>query len=147
MTAEASNAAMFKVSGNGIYWTRTVNSDKIWSAQVLYLGQVDANLPQVTLAFNQAGGALEWSAYKTGSAAAQITDVAVNGYKVNAQPGKNLYGTLEIAYNGTYTITAEDAGGNRNSIACTVDALKLDLAGCSAASTGARFSSSAPSTA
>ena len=137
MTAEASNAAMFKVSGNGIYWTRTVNSDKTWSAQVLYMGQVDANLPQVTLAFNQAGGALEWSAYKTGSAAAQITDVAVNGYKVNAQPGKNLYGTLEIAYNGTYTITAEDAGGNRNSIACTVDALKLDLAGCSAASTGA----------
>lgn len=63
--------------------------------------------------------------------------MAVNGYKVNAQPGKNLYGTLEIAYNGTYTITAEDAGGNRNSIGYTVDALKLDLAGCSAASTGA----------
>lgn len=136
MLPQEDGGAVFKISGNGIYWTRTVNSDNTWTAKVLYMGQVDGDLPGVSLTFNENTKALMWSAYKEGATASNITNVTINGYKVNTQEGKNLYGSLPIFYNGTYTLAADDAGGNANQLSITVSTIKLDLTDCTATPTG-----------
>lgn len=135
LTAQPENPAVFMMSGNGIYWTRTVNSDNTWSAKMLYMDKVDKALPQVSLSFHEATGLLSWSAYKTADAVSGIGEVTVNGYKVNTQTGKKLSGTLPIAYSGEYVLSAKDESGNENSITYTVPRLALDLSKCSVTST------------
>lgn len=137
MLPQEDGGAVFKISGNGIYWTRTVNSDNTWTAKVMYMGQVDGDLPGMELTFNENTKTLMWSAYKEGATTSNITNVAINGYKVNTQEGKNLYGSLPISYNGTYTLTATDAGGNENQLSITISNIKLDLTDCTATPTGA----------
>ena len=137
MLPQEDGGAVFKISGNGIYWTRTVNSDNTWTAKVMYMGQVDGDLPGMELTFNENTKTLMWSAYKEGATTSNIINVAINGYKVNTQEGKNLYGSLPISYNGTYTLTATDAGGNENQLSITISNIKLDLTDCTATPTGA----------
>lgn len=127
----------FKITGNGIYWTRTVNEDKTWSAKVLYMGKVDESLPQATLTFDESNGRLAWSAYKTGGVDTKITEVTINGYKVNEESGRNLFGTMKVGYNGIYTLTARDDGGNLVTTQYDLKSLALDLSDCTATSTGA----------
>ncbi|MEG0764422.1 MAG: S-layer homology domain-containing protein, partial [Pseudoflavonifractor sp.] len=130
---EAAVGEKKKIAQNGIYQTRTKNSDNTWSCQVMYMGKMDASLPQVNLGFDATNGQLSWSAYKPVTAATAISHADINGYTVSSTPGKNLNGVLPIECGGTYTLTVQDEGGNSATISNTVSArpIRLDADTCS----------------
>ena len=131
MTAQE-GGTVFALTNNGIFWTRTVNSDNTWSAKLLSMEKVDKSLPQVNLWYNSELGQLDWKAYKEISTSSNITEVTINGYTVNSQSARNLYGELKVAYNGDYTLTAKDGGGNSVAYKVTVNTMEVDLSKCTA---------------
>lgn len=137
LNATADNPAKFQIGANGIYQTKTLNADGTFSTQFLYMGQVDGSLPQVELIYNDLTSSLEWKAYKEGSTSSEITKVTINGYQVNTQSGRNLFGDLPVTCNGTYVIVADDASGNQIEYTYHMTEKKLDLDTCTIVPTGA----------
>ena len=98
----------FPINSNGIYWTRTLNEDGTWTAQVLDLTQIDKSVPQAAIQFRESDSSLSWTAGKETSRSAPIVEVTINGYKVNAESGWSLSGVLPITCNGQYDLYAKD---------------------------------------
>ena len=123
--AVTENSGTFPITSNGIYWTRTVNDDGTWSADVLVMSQLSGSAPQATLGYDSARAALVWTAKKASQAASisPITDVTINGYKVNEETGTDLSGTLPISYSGAYVLTATDASTPAQSATVTYNAV------------------------
>ena len=130
--AVSGDSAKFPISGNGIYYTQTVNEDNTWSASLLSMDRVDSNAPSVSLKFDADALTLSWSASKKSSnTASAITSVTINGYKVNTSTGIKLSGTLPITCGGIYTITVTDQAGNKvsqdNPVSLPIDISKCTL--------------------
>jgi len=109
----------FPITANGLYWTRTVNEDGTWSAQVLNMTQLDSSVPQATLTYNDTAAALEWTAGKSSTTGSAIKTVSINGFQVNSAEGTNLSGSLPIRWSGEYSLVASDASDPANSTTVT----------------------------
>ena len=122
----------FPISANGIYWARTINEDGTWSAEAIDVTQIDKTLPQATITYRASDSSLIWTAGKETKLSANITDVTINGYKVNAETGWNLYGALPIELNGTYALNAKDSAepANEANASVTVTEIKLNIESC-----------------
>jgi len=115
----------FPVTANGIFWTRTVNADNTWSAQILNMDRIDSSVPMVTLTFDEENTALNWTASKSASSS-KINAVSINGYPVySGEPtrGSSLSGVLPIRYSGSYELTATDASVPANTTAVAFNAV------------------------
>ncbi len=117
----------FPINSNGIYWTRTLNEDGTWTAQVLDLTQIDKSVPQAAIQFRESDSSLSWTAGKETSRSAPIVEVTINGYKVNAESGWSLSGVLPITCNGQYDLYAKDEADPAQSATATVTVTELKL--------------------
>jgi hypothetical protein len=115
------------VAKNGLYWTRAINTDNTWSAEVINLTQIDSELPVATLGYDAQTVSLKWAASKKASAAANIQEVAINGYNVNTTTGKDLSGSLPVSYSGSYALTANDGVNAKVTQTATIDAIGITL--------------------
>lgn len=123
---ETDHSSTPEVSANGWYYVKATDSAEgctgQWSAQMLYMGQIDTKLPTVTIGRaaagrDEGGGAdLEWHVRKETSVSttvATISKVALNGKELDIRQKQTwVAGTWHAAHAGAYEVTAEDTAGN-----------------------------------
>ena len=132
LPATADESGAFPISSNGVYWTRTINEDGTWSAEAIDVTQIDKSLPQATLTYRDSDSSLIWSAGKETKLSAKITEVTINGYKVNTDSGWSLYGALPVELNGTYTLVCKDEAepANEATAVAEVTGIKVSVDDC-----------------
>lgn len=123
---ETDHSGTAEVSANGWYYVKITDSAEgctgQWSAEMLYMDQIDTYLPVVTIgrtdesSGEEDGADLEWHIKKdvsVSTTAATISRAALNGKPLDIPENQTwAAGAWHATHAGTYEVTAEDTAGN-----------------------------------